>query len=266
MSRRAYLQRIAGVEPSLGHVGNNMPKWLHRLAGFGGKLIHRYEEIALRKAEKEIVTYCKQAVLLSPAETDELRQYVEPSHRTKIIHIPPMQTVHRLAQKLKQPLRLIFVGGENLPQNRLTLLRLFDLWSRAKPSTELHWFGKRNQNGISPPNGVVCHGFVDDLTTSAYDSRSVLLNPAVLAGGVKTKMLEAIAYGCPAVGNAAAFEGLDWPNYPLILDNGSKTWERFICNPEEWRDALQEAIHIGQMYLDRLHHPNIVSRQWTKLL
>lgn len=266
LSRRARLQIAIGDPPNLGYVARLAPRPLAWLLRKLGGLVQRYEAWSLQRVEIELARLCDQVVLLSPAECAAYRAFLPADLHPRILRVPPAQAMVRPGAELAAPLRFIFVGGENLSQNRLTLLRLFRLWAKAPPGRELHWFGRREANGIVPPPGVVCHGFVADLAAATYDGRSVLLNPSALAGGVKTKMLEALAHGCPAVGNQAAFEGVDWPDYPLLLSDDDAVWSALIANPERRIDDLHRGIAIGQEHLRREHAPPVFERNWRELL
>jgi len=269
LSRRARLQLAVGDPPNLGYVARLAPRPLRPLRWLLaqlGALVLRYEAWSLERVERELVRLCDEVVLLSPAECAANRALVPPALQARIRCVPPAQVLVRPGAELATPLRLIFVGGENLSQNRLTLLRLFRLWAHAPAGRELHWFGRREPNGIVAPAGVVCHGFVVDLAAATYDGHSVLLNPSALAGGVKTKMLEAISHGCPALGNQAAFEGVDWPGYPLILPDDDASWASFIANPESRLDDLRRASVIGQEHLRRDHDPLVFEQRWRDLL
>jgi hypothetical protein len=266
LSRRARLQIAAGEPPNLGYVARLAPRPLTWLLGKAGGLVQRYEAWSLRRAERELAGLCDEVVLLSPVECAAYREDLPAALRTRIRRVPPAQAVARPDAGLATPLRFIFVGGENLSQNRLTLLRLFRLWLKAPAGRDLHWFGRRAPGGIVPPTGVICHGFVADLATEAYDGRSVLLNPSALAGGVKTKMLEALAHGCPAVGNQAALEGMDWPDYPLLFGDDDAVWSQFIADPDSRLADLRRGLAIGQERLRREHDPLMFEQSWRGLL
>lgn len=266
MSRRARLHLAAGEPPNTGHIARQVPAWLRGMLRLAGGAAQRYEAWTLAHAERELASLCDMVVLLSPTESATMAEGLAPALATRVARIPPAQAIIRPGTDLASPLRFIFVGGENLSQNRLTLLRLFRLWAKAPPGRELHWFGRREPNGIIPPPGVVCHGFVADLAAAAYDGHSVLLNPSALAGGVKTKMLEALAHGCPAVGNPAAFEGVDWPDYPLLLGDDDAVWSGLIADPEGRIDDLRRGIAIGQRHLRDEHDPQAFEHSWRRLL
>lgn len=265
MSRRCRLQVAAGVAFSPGYLARHLPRPLRFLLGWIGRLLLRYEGWALARAERELGGLCSALVLLSPVEADELRGALPVHQRSKVHVVPPPQAVAGSPGPWQGPARFIFVGGENLPQNRLTLVRLFDLWRRNPSGPTLHWYGRREPGGLVPPEGVVCHGFVEDIRC-AYVTGGVLLNPAGLAGGVKTKVLEAIAHGCPAAGNDWALEGLGWVGYPMRLSDEDGEWVHMITDPVQLQDRFRAAVEYGLEKLRTEHHPAVFNRRWFDLM
>ena len=84
--------------------------------------------------------------------------------------------------------------------------------------------------------GVVFRGYAPDLI-DVYSIDSALVSPGVLRGGLKTKVLEAFAFGCAVIGNGITFEGLYLEGYPLQLEK-----------PEEFEDVLKSpALHLQEM-------------------
>jgi hypothetical protein len=80
-----------------------------------------------------------------------------------------------------------------------------------------------------------------------YAPGSVLLVPAVLPGGIKTKILEAFSFGCAVLGNPVAFEGLDIPNYPLRLPE--EDWARYLMAPEAYAATIERAAEAGRTFV-----------------
>jgi hypothetical protein len=91
-----------------------------------------------------------------------------------------------------------------------------------------------------------------------------LLLPVVLAGGIKTKVIEAWAFGCPVLGNRLAFEGLDVADYPLICQESG--WTRYLLDPAAYAEEWNSAARIGNAFvrsaLSREHYGD----QWRSLM
>lgn len=266
MSRRCELLQASGEKPNAGYLNRTLPAPLVWALSRMGRLVLTYERRTLIRAERELVSLSQHTTLLSPFETTALRSQVGAALADRIICVPPEQAMIRANACSRPPFRFIFVGGETLTQNRLTLERLAALWRTYHPNRPLHWYGRRAQHGIDLPDGFISHGFVDDLAGTAYDDHSILLNPTGLAGGVKTKVLEALAHGCPVIGNPAAFEGLGWNDYPLIFEDEAPTWSNLLRDPEGQAEALRQAVIIGQRHLITDHSPATFTSNWQKLL
>jgi polysaccharide biosynthesis protein PslH len=75
-------------------------------------------------------------------------------------------------------------------------------------------------------------GFVDNLELYLTGSQ-VFLNPVVSGGGIKTKLVEALAYGLSAVSSVNGAVGIDpvWCNEKLV-----------VCPDQDW-NAFAKAIH-----------------------
>jgi hypothetical protein len=87
---------------------------------------------------------------------------------------------------------------------------------------------------------------VEDLN-EVYAPGSVLLVPAVLPGGIKTKVLEAFSFGCAVLGNPFAFEGLDIPNYPLHLPE--EDWAPYLTAPDAHAATIERAAEVGRGFV-----------------
>lgn len=266
MSRRCNLLLNAGERPNAGYLSRSLPSALLWAIERLGRQILRYERWALRRAEDEMVRLATATVLLSQAEVNELRVRVGPDLAGKIHHIPPEQRIVREGLAPCAPYRFIFVGGDALTQNRLALEMLTMLWRRHRPNSMLHWYGRRTSEGVIIPADFISHGYVEDLASEAYDGHSILLNPTTLAGGVKIKVLEALAHGCPVVGSPEAFEGLSWNDYPLIHKVDDEAWHSLLVDPERHADQLAKAVCVGQRHIAAEHSRTAFAEKWNSLL
>lgn len=87
--------------------------------------------------------------------------------------------------------------------------------SRKTKSILLDNFGKMSGPYDSVSN-VVFAGFAKTLD-DVYTQGSIAFYPTFLRGGIKSKEIEAISYGCVPVGNLAAYEGLDFSDDALDM-------------------------------------------------
>jgi glycosyltransferase involved in cell wall biosynthesis len=258
MSRRAnYLFQHRLPFPT-GHVSRHVPRWLRVLSE---KLLARpiagYEALTLPAAENEVIAASDATILLSVADRDMLglRRSVESVHA-----IAPAVTVMRPPTKDIPPGRFIFIGSDNFVHNRAAIDFLLESWRKARPPLDLHIYGRQSRTEAAV-EGVHWHGFVDDLA-EVYQPGSIALVPAMDRGGIKTKVLEAWAWGCPALCNRAAMEGLAIENYPLVLPETE--WPAILATvcDREWASAAQ----IGQAFVRDHCSAEIFESAWQEII
>jgi len=245
MSRRMQLL-VEGRQPlSLGFVGELFPRWLRRATeGLFSALLARYEALALKQAEAEMASMAQAIVLVSSTESALLQQRL-PRAAAQVHAIPPPSHAERTSIPVAPPFRFVFIGSDKLLQNRLSIEFLVELWRRLEPRSVLHIYG-RQERRLPDARNVAWHGFVDEIR-EVYMGGSILLLPVLLAGGIKTKAIEAWAHGRPVLGNAAAFEGLDVEGYPLVLPETD--WAPYVLTPERYQDAWSVAARIGNAFV-----------------
>ena len=163
---------------------------------------------------------------------------------------------------MSEPARFVFIGMDTLTQNRLTIEYLLDTWARTPPPLPLHIYGKMSRRWPQPPN-VFFHGYVETLA-EVYDGRSILLTPSFVGGGVKTKVLEAFAWGTPVIGNDNTFEGMHLPAYPLRQPAGRLAGAEFLSR--QLIGKLNDAVRIGSDYVRRHHDPDRFASTWRQIL
>jgi glycosyltransferase involved in cell wall biosynthesis len=260
MSRRTESLMEVGEGMSPGYLTDMMPQWGRKLAQTSNTGL-RYERGALRRWEMRVCELADEVVLLSPVEAAILNTRLPRSARATIRVLPPPQDTMRGPQALKAPLRFVFIGMDTLTQNRLTIEYLLDLWRRLSPPTPLHIFGRMSKPWPETPN-VFFHGYVSSLE-EVYDPHSILISPVLLRGGIKTKVLEAFAWGTPVVGNEGTFEGMALSHYPI-----KEPLEQLVIDIRaEGRLAqLNAAARVGNEYVRRHHDPGVISAAWRTLI
>lgn len=263
MSRRMRALSVRDAGISMGYLRKLVPAWVqHRLGGSLGRAVRRYEQVALTSIEREICRIADDIVLVSAAEGAELRNAIGAEYGNRVVAIPPVYVEHRPTCVADDISRFVFVGSDSLLQNRWSIEFLIECWARLRPATSMHFFGRMEQSYPAVPN-VYFHGFVDSVS-DVYQPGSVLLAPAFLAGGVKTKILEGLAYGCLAVGNKLSFEGIDIPENDLCMDDAEI--ESFIVHPERYLQKLKSALVRARAYCSARHGPAALEAQWVDLM
>jgi glycosyltransferase involved in cell wall biosynthesis len=259
MSRRAsYLFQHRLPFPT-GHVGRHVPRWLRVLSEkFLARPVAGYEALTLPAAENEVIAASDATILLSFADRNmlSLRRSVEDVHA-----IPPAVTIVRPPMKDIPPRRFIFIGSDNFVHNRAAIDFLLETWRRIRPSFDLHIYGRQSRTKAAVVNGVHWHGFVEDLA-EVYQPGSIALVPAMDRGGIKTKVLEAWAWGCPALCNKAAMEGLTIENYPLVMPETE--WPAILTAPHgrDWASAAR----IGHAFVRDHCSAEEFERAWQEII
>lgn len=266
MSRRMQSLGAAKIPLSLGYLHGKLPGRLKSALSlqFISKAIARYEQAALTQAENQIGDWADAVVLISEVEGKALQERYRNLHRKARVHaIPPQVAIVKPAQAYTSFSRFIFIGTDTLPQNKLTIQRILDIWKELKPETEIHLFGYMASDWPAV-SGVVFRGYAADLV-DVYSEDSALLSPGVLRGGLKTKVLEAFAFGCAVIGNNITFEGLHMEGYPLELERPEEL-EDFLRCPTSYLQAMTRAAAFGQEYLRKFVSREQFHRNWREAL
>jgi hypothetical protein len=263
MSRRMQHMAQGGIHLSLGFLRHAFPKALRwSIEGPLSRLLVRYEASALARAERELVTSVQAVVLVSSTERDLFREKLAKEHHHTIHALPPPAASCRNPTHVSSPYRFVFIGSDLLAQNRLSIDVLVELWRKLKPTTELHFYGRQHRPS-QPVRNVYWHGFVEH-ASEAYETGSILLLPVVLAGGIKTKVIEAWSFSCPVLGNRLAFEGLEVPGYPLICPETE--WARYVLEPAAHADVWDSAARIGNAFVRTTLSRARFGAQWRSLM
>jgi glycosyltransferase involved in cell wall biosynthesis len=249
MSRRMESLGSAKIPLSLGYLHDKLPGRVKSAISFHfiSKAIARYEQTALTQVENQIGHWADAVVLISAVEGESLqRRYRNLNCKATVYAIPPQVAIVRPAQPYISLSKFIFIGTDTLPQNKLTIQRILDLWKSVQPETEIHLFGHMVSDWPAVP-GVVFRGYAADLI-DVYCRDCALVSPGVLRGGLKTKVLEAFAFGCAVIGNEITFEGLHLEGYPLQLEKHEE-FEDILKSPASYLQEMSVAATLGQEYL-----------------
>lgn len=267
MSRRhAEWQRLA-LPISLGYLKKSLPGMLVHLleSRWVGRLLNGYEKYTLRRIEKRVAEIADVVTFVSSDDAKVYRNMVAGGSGHATITAIPLAMHLRVPAPppRQQPIRFVFIGGDFLHQNRLTIDYLVDLWRRLQPAAEMHFYGKHKQERPAVP-GVIYHGFVKDVA-EVYTLNSVMLVPSFIGGGLKTKVLEAFSHGCPVVGTELTFEGIAMGAYPLRFAS-LFAFEDMVRAPSAWLAHFDNAARHGYAFVaTELREENILAR-WRAVL
>jgi glycosyltransferase involved in cell wall biosynthesis len=129
--------------------------------------------------------------------------------------------------------------------------------------TRLLIYGRQKARWPVVPNVTFC-GYVQDIG-DAYKPGSILVCPSQLAGGIKTKVLEAFGYGVPVVGNGLTFEGILPAGYPLMIERQTDL-VALLQNPGAQAERLVQAARIGSAYLVQEHSASVYEARWRQVV
>ncbi len=264
MSRRMDLLLEANEYLSPGYLTKRLPAPLRRLMTFKpiGKLIVLFERATLRRVEREICKIADAVSLVSGSDAGVL-EGLTPGRRADIALIPPPSQTARAPTAFESPDRFVFIGSDALTQNRLTIDYLVDLWTRHAIQTPLVIYGLRSRE-LNLPAAVAMAGYVERVE-DVYDGHSVLLTPSLIGGGIKTKVLEAFAFGAPVIGNALTFEASPLGEYPLCIEDEARL-VALLHAPDQHRRLFETAVAVGRDYIQRAHDVETFNRRWSHLM
>ena len=246
---------------SLGYLEDKIPATLRDAIASGSisKRVAQYEQKALERVESLIGQWADAVTLLSPIEGDLLRtRYKELGCKAEVHVIPPPVDVIASPQMYTTFSRFIFIGTDTLPQNKLTIQRILDLWRSHRPEAEIHIFGHMTSRWPTV-SGVIFRDYVPSLA-EVYIEGAVLLAPGVLRGGIKTKVSEAFANGCAVIGNDITFEGFRLDDYPLLA-NSDEELNNVIADPFFYLDAMRRAVRRGSGVRQDMSESGAISKE-----
>jgi hypothetical protein len=266
MSRRMEALSTTKTSLSLGYLQDKIPGRLRSVLALSGvsKLIARYEQAALTSVENLVGQWADVVVLVSQVEGQALRaRYKKLGYQAQVKVIPPAVEVVAPPRIYQSVSRFIFIGTDALPQNKLTIQLLLDLWKLAEPELEIHLFGHM-VSPWAPVRGVVFRGYAPNLR-DVYVKDVVLLAPGVLRGGLKTKAAEAFAHGCAVVGNEITFEGMHLPDYPLRVEREEELMD-ILKFPLSYLHRMSASVELGQQYIRNFVSKQQFQKNWADVL
>ena len=254
LSRRyRHHQKLLGAA-SPGALGHQATRSLGRFGSLIVKLLTTIEIQRLRRLEHRAAIEAHDIIFTSSYEARMFRRlYPRTAARIHCHPLPLEQgwepscatcSVNSAGCSANRPVVFGFLGSDSVPQNALSIDSLLGLWTtEPRPSARLLIAGQQHRTYRGRPGVRFC-GFVPSLATF-FEEIDALLVPATLPGGVKIKVLDALARGCPVVGTRRTFEGIPIPRrYPLIFHQRDLfTWVRL---PDT---ELHEKLDTARRYL-----------------
>ncbi len=231
------------------------------------------ETFLLRRREVVAAGQVPVSCVVSPAEAALLASRV--GHK---IWVAPMAVrlparTARAAEGGIQARQAAFAGGLDYGPNLDAALwfknEVLPAWrARGLGELQLHLFGRCPDNAgrlLQDPQ-IVLRGFVPDLFSELV-SFPVFAAPMTSGGGVKTKVVEAMAAGLPVVSTSAGVEGIDVDHGDgcLVADDPGEFAEalhRIFADPEMGARLAGRARHIANRDFD----PSRRTRRWGEMI
>ncbi len=195
----------AGVD-YFGYAKKYIPKYFQYLARIAGRVVLKYEALAVGKLEEKTVLDFDSVVLVSRSEVELLVKKCK--YPNKVRHIPFATATRRNVLDIAPEHRMAkigyFIGNYAYAPNLFAVRFILE---KVLPSLEGYIF---KIIGPSLPSNLQClaqglpHveylGYVDDLYSATADC-GFLLAPVAAGSGVSSKILEAVANGVFVVTN-----------------------------------------------------------------
>lgn len=127
--------------------------------------------------------------------------------------------------------RIIWYGGVESHKKASIDWFIKDVFSEVKltmPNLEFHLWGKNTEQFDNPGESVYGHGFFDG---NGMPSRnSLYVNPDIIGGGIKIKLMSMLEAGVPVISSPFGFEGYKYDivdnEYCIVQEEGK--WAEFI--------------------------------------
>lgn len=200
------------------------------------------EASAWRRLQVEACNWCDAMLCVTPEDLEQFSAMG--GHRLR--HVPLGMDLEQIPCDWNpdpEP-QLLFVGSYGHRPNRLAADFLLDSWPavrRANPRVRLVLAGRGSQEHLAAAGapekwaqmGVEAAGFVDDLSDLFRRSR-LFVAPLAEGGGIKIKILEALARGLPTVTTPVGAEGIA----------GGDTGTLYVAPCDErFVEAITNALH-----------------------
>jgi glycosyltransferase involved in cell wall biosynthesis len=213
----------------------------HSCRGFV-QVPHYFNWLAWERFEERIIAQAEAVVVFTESDRQAVAKFAQP---TPIVRIP-LGTI--LSQKALNPLgdqpsSLLFVGNFRHPPNADAAVRLigaiFPQVQAKIPELMLHVVGDQPTRAIRQMahNNIVVTGRVPDVTPY-LDRATLVVVPLRMGGGMRVKVLEALAAGKAVIASPLAIEGLDLvDNEQIVLARDDRQFYeaivQLLADPEK---------------------------------
>lgn len=238
--------------------GTRAAGYIQTLPSFLNGLINGVDKVSWRRYERWL--YRRVGAIVVFTEADQ-RSIKEAAGQTPVYIIPPGTIIpERPLDPLGgHPRYLLFVGNfvhaPNVDAARRLVQSIFPAVQRQLPEVQLFIVGAHPPPRLRELAGenVVITGWVPDVTP--YLDRAALFTaPMYLGGGMRIKVLEALAAGKAVVTTPLAVEGLNLADGEevVLAGNDAEFAERIVCLLKDDEERLSLAGRARAWACDRL--------------
>jgi glycosyltransferase involved in cell wall biosynthesis len=206
---------------------------------------------------------CSQTVFLS--DWDQ-RYFAKFTKRATLARCPSL-TASRPAvgpsHEEASPREVVFIGGPGFAPNRFAIQwligKLAPELAQLAPDLVIVLVGKGTEK-IPTPNNVEALGFVPDDALAALLGRALcVISPVVHGSGIKIKLLEAFAAGCPVLATEQSLRGFDFmgisPSINLDRpDLAAGSVADLAANPDQRSKVRQATQATWRNYQSKTQH------------
>ncbi|MCI2414735.1 MAG: glycosyltransferase family 4 protein [Candidatus Aramenus sp.] len=157
--------------------------------------------------DKLAVIIANVTTAVSDRDSELVKKMWERAKTFTVVHGLDINKIPFLSNKNEKMRRLIFVGNLKAVNNLVAVENLIKI-AKDLPNVEFLIIGDGKELIKDPPLNVKLLGKVDSLD-SYYDEADACIVPITVGTGVKTKVLECMAYGKPVITTEKGIEGLE---------------------------------------------------------
>lgn len=196
-----------------------------------------------------------------------------PKNSVHIPHIVNSEITYKIA-RTTDSFNILFIGAYNHSPNRRSVQfiinQILPLLTKVREHFTIHIIGPGTEKfktllDRSPyEKHVAIHGYIQDIN-EVFENMDIALFPILDGGGIKTKIIDALAAGLPVVTTPEGVDGLD--NVPVNCIGIGR-------NPVELVNELtklmrsyslrQQKAEAGKSFIDREHSFSVLQKKMKK--
>lgn len=260
-----YLERTDDNTPLLGYLSKYVPVFIQKIANhILRRTLLKIEITRSLQREASLPRHADATILVSPREVETLTKR---SKTASVSAMLPAVTIPILPDIIEErPQSLVFMGLLNFMPNEEGLLHFLEaifplvqdsLKQRDLPESTLHIIGANPTPRLITAaarfgENVTFTGFVEN-PTALLCSAQAFVAPVYYGTGIKTKILDAMAYRVPVVTTPQGAEGLDIRHGEevMLAQNDQEFTEaciELILTPRLRNHIRTEALHYVQRH------------------